>query len=288
MSYALIDFSKKGWPSTINVNHLIGETDILLPPFDLKKSKKFGKKVSKILNKQKIGTVLLNNNLTENIDFCQELLDNKKYIITGKRMYKVLMLRMLKDISIQMDIPLPKFKVVMLINEYSWDNIDLVKIISKEVKSLTVVTNDKEKYSNLVTELFEKFGIVLKVFDKSKTNFRYNHIIINIDFNSKDMNKICVNNNSLIFCGMAQNYKIKKSFNGIIIRKIDVISGIVENSQIDPLSFCEARIYNSLRKLRENDRVFEREGYRINSYIGENGRIMAKEFQNLGKIILDK
>lgn len=288
MSYALVDYTKNKWSNNIKISHLIGETDILLPPFDLKKSKKFGKKVSKILNKQKIGTVLLNNNLTENIDFCKELLDNKKYIITGKRMYKVLMLRMLKDISVQMDIPLPKFKVVMLINEYSWDNIDLVKIISKEVKSLTIVTNDKEKYSNLVTELFEKFGIVLKVFDKSKINFRYNHVIINVDFNSEDMNKICVNNNSLIFCGMAQNYKFKKGFNGIIIRKIDVISGIVENSQIDSLSFCEARIYNSLRKLRENDRVFEREGYRINSYIGENGRIMAKEFQNLGKIILDK
>lgn len=288
MSYALIEFSKKRWSSTISVNHLIGETDILLPPFDLKKSKKFGRKVSKILNKQKIGTVLLSEDLAQNFDFCTELLNSKKYIITGKRMYKVLMLRMLKDVSNQMDIPLAKLKVVMLINEYSWDNIDLVKTISKEVKSLTIVTNDKEKYSNLVTELFEKYGIVLKIFDKAKTNFKYNHIIINVDFNSEDMNKISLSNNSLIICGFAQNYKLKKGFNGIIIRNIDVISGIVENFKIDSLSFCEARIYNSLRKLRENDRVFEREGYRINGYIGENGRIMKKEFQNLGKIILDK
>lgn len=44
MSYALIDFSKKRWSSTISVNHLIGETDILLPPFDLKKSKKVRQK----------------------------------------------------------------------------------------------------------------------------------------------------------------------------------------------------------------------------------------------------
>lgn len=288
MSYALVDYTEKKWSSTIKISNTIGEVDISLPPFDIKKSKKYARKVSKILNKQKIGTVLLNNELSQNFEFCQELVENKKYIITGRRMYKVLMLRMLKDISKQMNVPLAKLKVVMLINEYSWDNIDLVRIISKEVKSLTIVTNGKEKYSNLVVELFEKDGIVLKVFDKNKTNFKYNHIILNIDFNTEELSKIAINSNSLILCGPALNYKIKQSFNGIIIKKIDVISGIIENPRINSMAFCEARIYNCLRKLRENDRVFEREGYRINGYIGENGRIMLKEFQNLGKIILDK
>ena len=54
------------------------------------------------------------------------------------------------------------------------------------------------------------------------------------------------------------------------------------------MALCEAKIYNYLKKINENDRVFEREGYKINSYIGENGKITMKEFQDLGKIILDK
>ena len=66
------------------------------------------------------------------------------------------------------------------------------------------------------------------------------------------------------------------------------ISGREEIPGVDNLAICEVKIYNYLRKIKENDRVFEREGYRINGYFGENGKIMSDEFLKLGKNILDK
>ena len=187
-----------------------------------------------------------------------------------------------------MDVSIQKLKVVLLVKEYSLESMDLINNIAKNVKSLIIVTNDADRYRRLAEELFEKYGIILKVFEKEKTNFKYAHIVINIDFLSEELNKIAVNPNSLVICGFAKKYKPKNNFNGIVIKYVDIISGREEIPGVDNLAICEVKIYNYLRKIKENDRVFEREGYRINGYFGENGKIMSDEFLKLGKNILDK
>ncbi len=288
MSFAVVDYTENRWIRPIRFNDTIGEVSILLPEFRIERTKSYAKKAVRILNKNRINNVVLNNDLLNNDLFYQELVKNKKYVITGIRLYKVLILRVLKDISKQMNVNLEQLKIALLINEYSLENIDLIKTISKEVKSLCVVTTDREKYFNLIEELYEKYGIVLKVIDKTKVNLKYIQIVINIDFDNEDLNKINIGNNSILICGFANNYKIKQNFNGIVIKKIDIISGVIENSRLNNMALCEAKIYNYLRKIIENDRTFEREGYKINGYVGENGKILMQEFQSLGKIILDK
>lgn len=289
MAYAVIDYTEKKWMRRIRVNEAVGEVNIFVPSFKISQSCKFVKKILKILDKSKINTVLLNKDLMANDLFCNELLKNKKYIISGRRIYKVLLIRCLKDISNQMKINLSQLKVCLLLNEYSLENNDLIRNIAKEVKTLIVITEHKEKYNKLINELFEVHGIILKVFDKNKTNFKHVNIIVNIDFEKEEMEKINTNNNALIICGFTEDYKVKNRFNGIVVRKIDVISPIErECLRIGNIAMCEAKIYNYLRKIKENDRVFEREGYKINGYLGENGKIRADEFEKLGKIILDK
>ncbi len=286
MAFAVIDYADNIFLNFIRCKDTVGEVNIFLPLFKNNKSKRYARRTVRMLNRDKINLVVLNNELLKNNVFCKELIDNKKYIITGNRLYKVLICRILRDIASQMEINLAQLKVGMLINEYSLDNLELIKNVAKIVKTLTIITNDKKKFDGLIYELFEKDGIVLKVFEKS--NLKNVNIIVNVDLCSEEMNKLSFNNNSLVICCCANNYKIKQNFNGIIIRNIDIISGVVNNPRVSNLSLCEAKIYNYLRKLNENDRVFEREGYKINGYIGENGKITKKEFQNLGKIILDK
>ena len=60
------------------------------------------------------------------------------------------------------------------------------------------------------------------------------------------------------------------------------------NERVDEIAICEAQIYIYHRKIKENDKVFEKEGYRINGYFGENCKITSEEFKKLGKILLDK
>lgn len=288
MSYALVDYYDKKWFYPLKTYSDVDKINIFLPHFKEKNSKKIAKKVLNIMNKAKINNVVVNKEIFKNRNFCEELVENKKYIITGRRIYKALILRILKDVSSQMNVDLAKLKVVLLVDEYTVENVDLIRSVAKCVKSLTVVTTDKDRFTGLVKELYEKLGIVLKVFEKNKTNYKYANVLINADFLSYDMEKINVSNNSLIIGGFATLFKIKPNFNGIIIRHIDIISKFETSSMIDELAMCEAQIYSYLRKLKENDRVFESEGYRINGYFGENGKIMLDEFKKLGKIILDK
>lgn len=289
MSYAIVDYSNKSYFGIFKVSiNTIGEINISIPPFKNSKSKKYAIKLIKLLNKNKIENVVLCERLLSNSVFCSELIKNRKYIVTGRRLYKVLICRILKDISNQMEVSLQKLKVVLLAKEYSSENIDLISNIARSVKSLIVVTNDSDRYRRLAEELFEKYGIILKVFEKDKTNFKYAHMVINVDFLSAELNKIAISPNSLMICGFAKNYAPKNNFNGIVIKYVDIISGREEIPGIDNLAICEVKIYSYLRKIKENDRVFERKGYRINGYIGENGKISSEEFLKLGKNILDK
>lgn len=288
MSYAIIDYSDKKWCYPLKTCSDADKLSVFLPQFKEKHSKKYAKRVLNVMNKAKINNVVVNKDIFKNRSFCEELVDNKKYIVTGRRIYKALILRILKDVSAQMKVELGKLKVVLLADEYTVENVDLIRCVAKEVKSLTVVTTDKDRFARLVQELYENSGIVLKVYEKNRSNFKYAHVLVNADFPSYDMEKINVSNNSLIICGFATLYRIKPNFNGIIIRNIDIISKMAVGNKIDELAICEAQIYSYHRKLKENDRVFESEGYRINGYFGENGKITSEEFQKLGKIILDK
>ena len=187
-----------------------------------------------------------------------------------------------------MNVDYKKLKTVLLVDDYSAQNVDLIRTVAKEIRSLSIVTTDSDKFELIKNELFEKKGIVLKVYEKSKTNFEDENVIINADFSSYDMNKLIISPNSLVICGFAKHFKVKNNFNGIVIKDVQLVAPDNTNENIDDLLLCEVKVYNYLRKMKENDRIFEREGYKINGYFGNNGKIMYDEFKRLGKIILDK
>jgi len=288
VSYAIIDYHNSKWTYKIKQISNVEELNIFLPHFKEKSSQKYGQKVLNILNKAEVNKLVINNELLKNRAFCEMLYENKKNIITGRNMYKSLIVRIMKDVSFQMNVEIKQLKVALLVDNYSVENVDLIKTVAKEVKSLTVVTTDKDKFDMLIDNLYTKYGIVVKVLEKSTTNLKNIQILINADFPSYDMNHLIVPNSILIICGFAKHYQIEKNFNGIVIKNIDIIDCNNHNQNIDDLSLCEAKIYSYLRKLKENDRVFERNGFKINGYLGENGKIRAEEFKELGKNILDK
>lgn len=288
MTYAVIDYHHSKWSHSIKIINNVGETNLYLPRFKEKKSIKYSKKVLNILNQYEIKNLVIHNELLKNHVFCDYLMENHKNIITGRNMYKVLCLRILKDVAVQMNLDIKQLKVIILVENYTAENVDLIKTIAKEVKSLTVVTTDKDKFDMLVKNLFQEYGIVLKVFEKNTTNFKNLHVLLNVDFPSYDMNKINISNQTLVICGFAKHYQVNSHFNGIVIKDIDIVDSENTHESMDELSLCEAKIYSYLRKVKENDRVFEREGFVIDGYYGENGKITLQEFKELGKIILDK
>ena len=288
MKYAIVTCSEKKWIYPQNIYGEDGILNITLPCFNAKRTKKYAKKVNEFLEDAKISEIIVDDTLLKNKLFCNYLLDCKRYIITGRRIYKTITLRILREVSELMKVDIKRLKVALLLNGYSHENIELIKLIAQEVKSLTIVTTVKEYYDKILDELYVDKGIVLKVIEKNRANLKYVNVICNIDFPSYDLDSINISNSCIFVTGLAKGYNVKNNFRGIIIRKVDILAKKGALNNIDELALCEANTYSSLRKMKENDKNFDKTNYIINGFFGENGKITSEEFRSLGKILLDK
>jgi len=285
MSYAIINLKRKRIFDKIEVSSICDELEIKVPEFKAKNGLKYAKKIAKILKKYRVNNVVLSNQLKEKIDFENAIIQNNNYIVTGKKLYKVLISIILKDISKLANFDKEKMNIALLIDEYSADNIELIKILADEVKSLTLITNNAYRFEQIVDELLKSKGIVVQLVNKGKINLKRRQVIINLDFSSSDIGKLNLPNEAIIITNNTEIPKIKNGFNGIIIKDIDIYLGKrVEDFR--NIELCEAYIYNYMKRIKENELVFNRSTYKINGYIGNNGKIEQADFERLGKILL--
>lgn len=284
MSYAIINLKERKTPfDAISVDEVCEEIKVNVPEFKEKTSIKYGKKISKVLKKYKVSNVVLNDELQKNETFKNVLDENNNYIISGKRMYKVLLPTIIKETSKMMNVSVEKLNIAILVDEYSIDNLDLIKYLSDMVKHVTLITNNAYKFEKLVDELLHYSGVSVRLLNKGKHTLKRENYVINIDFNAEFLNKIILPVNSIVITVPDEKYPVKKNFNGIIINDVNIyLNQDVED--FSSLSLCEAYIYNYMKKIKENELIFNRSKYHINSYIGNNGYISQEDFERVGRL----
>ena len=285
MSYAIINLKKRKIFDFIEENEICDELEIKIPEFKKNKQEKYAKKLNKLLKKYKVSNVVLSNELKELDDFKNIIMQNNNYIITGRKLYKVLIHTIVRDVASLLKFPKEKLNVAILINEHNADNIEIIKTLADEVKNVTLVTNNAYRFEQLVDELLQSKGIVVQLLNKGKVNLKRKHIIINLDYSNAEIEKLNVQNECVIITDSIKPQKVKNGFNGIVIRDIDIYL----NKQIDnyrPLELCEAYIYNYMKRVKENELLFKRSTYKINGYIGNNGKIEQEDFERIGKIFM--
>lgn len=260
-----------------------GEVKILVPKLNEKNNLSKVKKILKKIKEYNIQNVVLNDELNKNVELKNTLFDNKKYIITGNRIAKVLLPKMIEEISNYMKYQKERLKVVLFLNEYSIENIDLIECIAKEVKQLTVISQNYTKYEKTANKLYQNFGCIIKLYNTDAKEFKREHIIINMDFKEEEMKNILIPRNSILISLNEKIESLKRSFNGIIINDIDIFGEGINNDNFRKLAVCEAKLYRPLRKIKDNERVFFDEKYVVNGYIGKNGKITQEEFEKIGK-----
>lgn len=284
MLYALIDYSNKKSIRKIDIEEVLGEVKVAIPKFKEKHSKKVAKKILKMINEHKVENIVLSKELSKNNEFCSTLKENKKYIITGRRISKVVLDQLLKDISKYSKYPKEKMNVLLLMNEYSLENIDLIEVISKEVRQLHVISRNYSKYEKCANSLFENYGYMVKLYSNEYSGeFNRVNVVLNVDFKEEELQKIVIAKNSVVVSLNERINKVKRGFNGIIINDIDV-AGFDENlKNYRGLAICEAKVYKPLRNIIDNERIFNQEKYIINGYTGLKGKITEEEFEKMGK-----
>lgn len=284
MLYALVDTSGKRSLRRIYAEEMLGEVKVVIPKFTEKNGEKYAKLFVKKINNYKVQNVLLNSEISNNINFCRVIEENRKYIITGKRMGKSILAKIVGEISKYSKYPLEKMNIVLLMNEYSLENIELIEIIASKVKQLNVLSRNYSKYEKAASKLFNEYGYVVNLYSNEEIKeFKRANIIINIDFKEDEVRNINFAKNSIVISLNEKIDKLKKGFNGIIVNDVDIAGNIENVTNYRKLALCEAKIYKPLRNLKENARIFNVEKYIINGYIGKRGKITAEEFEKVGK-----
>lgn len=284
MLYALVDTSSKKSLRKIKSEEMLGEVKVVIPQFTVRKSKKYANIFIQKMKEYKVQNVVLSCKIAENKDFCRVLEENRTYIVTGRRLGKSIMIKIINDISKYTMYQKEKMSILLLMNEYSLENIELVEQLSSDIKQLNIISRNFSKYEKTANRLFNEYGYVVELYDENTIKeFKKVNIIINLDFKEDELRKLNFAKNSIVVSLNEKINTIKKGFNGIIINDID-ISGNIESSQnYRKIALCEAKIYKPLRKLKENERIFNLEKYMINGYIGKRGKITQEEFEKIGK-----
>lgn len=280
MSYALIECEKKKIFHFTNIEEVFEEVHIVLPEFNEKHSARYGKKINRILKKYKVSNVILSNELMKNDILKNVICSGNYYLIDGNNMFKVLIKKSIADICDIADTSVQTCKVAILVHEFSIENLNLVKYISKDVKQVVLISDNKIRYEKISEDLIENYGIVLSIFDNEYKNIARCDFVINVDFVEDELKKYNISREAIVISIKEKLAELKRNFNGIIINDIDIYFD-EEYKNFRSLAICEAQIYDFKKDFKENERRFDKAGYMINTYIGNNGSITEEDIKRV-------
>ena len=186
---------------------------------------KYIKKVTNKLIKNEIGNVVLSEELCENRNLVNSLIANNINIFDGKWLKKYLSIPILDYIIKQKEIKKEETEIAVTINQISDLGIETIKILARQYKKLTVVTNHIDKLRKIEKEIYDNEGIIIIISNNQKKSLLKAQIILNMDFNNPVLNKFRINENAVIV-NIEEDVKIEeKRFNGISINDYEIEVG---------------------------------------------------------------
>ncbi len=124
---------------------------------NLSKDKNISKVIKKI-KKSDISSVVLEKQLHENKNFINALYANDIKIFDGRWLIKYLSFEILDYIMDKIKIKKEETEIAITSNEITDLTIETIKILSKEYKRLSVITNHIDKLKTIEKEIYEKEG----------------------------------------------------------------------------------------------------------------------------------
>lgn len=244
---------------------------------NLEKEKNIKKIINKLIKKQ-ISNVVLSTKLSENKKFINGLNSNNINIFDGRWLEKYLAIHILDYIMIQKNEEKQKTEIAITVNQISDLSIDIIKILAKQYKRITVVTSHIEKLRKIEKEIYDKEGILIVVSNNQKKSLLKSQIILNIDFNKVVLNKYKINENAVIV-NLEGDMKInEKRFNGINVNDYEIEVGREEiiwrenMKNFRTKDLLEATLY--MKDTYENiSRKINKNKVQIKELYGLNGKI---------------
>ena len=244
---------------------------------DLEKEKNIRKLVKRLLLNETNNVVIDKELIT-----CEKLINllksNDIKIFDGKWLEKYLILDILEYIINKKQIIKAETEIAITANEITDLLIEMIKILSKQYKKLTIVTNHIEKLRKIEKEIKEKEGILIILSNNKNKSLLKLQFIINMDFNQELINqyKIC---EEAIIINAEENIRIDAiRFNGIVINDYEIEIGRKEFIWRDGIEkyrqrdLIEAELYvrdtyKYIRKKIQKNNIKIKELYGINGIV---------------------
>lgn len=244
---------------------------------DLEKGKNIRKLVKRLLLNETNNVVIDKELIT-----CEKLINllksNDIKIFDGKWLEKYLILDILEYIINKKQIIKAETEIAITANEITDLLIEMIKILSKQYKKLTIVTNHIEKLRKIEKEIKEKEGILIILSNNKNKSLLKSQIIINMDFNQELINQYRIYEEAIII-NAEENIRIDAiRFNGIVINDYEIEigrkefiwrEGIEKYRQRD---LIEAELYvrdtyKNIRKKIQKNNIKIKELYGINGIV---------------------
>ena len=254
-----------------------------------RKLQKYFKKINKLMSAENIQTIALSNALN-NLDNIQELKNSfysRNYnILDGRWLFKHLSFEILEYISEEKNIRTNEMEVSILTNTYSDFIKENIRLLAQNIKNLNIVTPNIELFKPLTQELYNSFGISIRISNNKKKILTHSHVIFNFDFPEVVLNKFTLPLNGIL---INYNEKIKlksKLFNGLNVSyyTINVHKELIDNFKNDYLleTFDLEILYESLyfgeTSFTKVLSHFIDDTLSVASLVGNNGEISNKEY----------
>lgn len=246
----------------------------------IKKDKIKEKKIKKLvkqMQKYKIKTAILSENLYNIETLKNEIYSVNINILDGKYLFKLLIGEIIKYICKKTNTSVEKMEISFLTNDVNNINKEIIISLAEKVKTLNIITNHIEEFRNIEDYLYNEKGIIIKISNNYKTALQKTNIIINMDFPEDTINKYSIPIKCIIV-NINGGIKIKtKKFNGININSYNIIippKYKIEgyNDKFVYESNLLGKEYKIARKQILEDKI------KIKNLIGEKGIISNREF----------
>lgn len=244
---------------------------------NLEKEKNIQKVIKKLI-KNEASNVVLSKELCENKNLINALNAYGINIFDGRWLIKYLSIELLNYIISQKNIKKEETEIAITTNEITDLSIETIKILAKQYKRTTVVTNHIEKLRKIEKEMYDKEGILISITNNQKKSLLRSQIILNIDFNKETLNKYNINENAVILNSEGDMKIENKRFNGINVNDYEVEVGREEIIWRDNMQKFRTKdllesvlymkdTYNNIRNKIGKNKISIKELYGVNGKI---------------------
>ncbi len=216
----------KALAKLFNIIQLEGDK-LILPiskeeKIESKKAEKLAIKTKKILDKANSKKIIISQAIQKQEEYTNLLQSYEFDMIQGRWLFEALSCQALEYLLEKRNKKKEETRVTILINELSENMLANLKILAKQYKRVSIITNHREKFRQIEKQILEQEGIIITIGNNKKKGLSKAELILNVDFPTELINQYNIYENAIII-NLRGNVKIgKKRFNGININDYEI------------------------------------------------------------------